>query len=243
MGFVFTNEQEQLQSDNSINTTITLGKSQDRPIIHAFSNDRPFWANILPTYFRHSKYSSFQRQLNYFGFRKLAKTNNHFSVYCQPHFVKEDPERLLNIKRKTHRAKGSTPRRGSIATPTSHPHGCPNYCTMHSPAYTPCPEGTNTIYTPRTATTFGYTCSPHHRLPSSPPHTNPYDPLPFDGPAADVFLVHMTPAAASPSEVASFDDWGENPFFVTSQPILYDNHALKLSSHDMRFLADEILRL
>ncbi|OQS06893.1 HSF-type DNA-binding protein, partial [Thraustotheca clavata] len=70
--------------------------------------------HILPTYFRHNKYASFQRQLNYFGFRKLhkARDNDQSSIYCQPFFIKNDPSRMLLIKRKTHRLKGSTPRNG-----------------------------------------------------------------------------------------------------------------------------------
>ncbi|EQC39248.1 hypothetical protein SDRG_03453 [Saprolegnia diclina VS20] len=71
-------------------------------------------SHILPTYFRHNKFASFQRQLNYFGFRKLhkAKENDYSSVYCQPNFIRDDPNRMLLIKRKTHRPKATTPRNG-----------------------------------------------------------------------------------------------------------------------------------
>jgi hypothetical protein len=68
---------------------------------------------ILPTYFRHKKFASFQRQLNYFGFRKIHKTNREkdtSSAYCQANFVRNDPSLMLMIKRKTHRV---------VKTPTS----------------------------------------------------------------------------------------------------------------------------
>ena len=35
-------------------------------------NPHKLESHVLSRYFRHSKFASFQRQLNYFGFRKLA---------------------------------------------------------------------------------------------------------------------------------------------------------------------------
>ena len=62
---------------------------------------------ILPKYFRHAKYASFQRQLNYFGFRKINKASTcpNVSTYCQPNFVRHNPDAMALIKRKTHSAK------------------------------------------------------------------------------------------------------------------------------------------
>lgn len=57
-------------------------------------------SEVLNRYFRHSKFASFQRQLNYFGFRKLAGKGKMAPCSYVNEAATEDLSSLLLIKRK-----------------------------------------------------------------------------------------------------------------------------------------------
>lgn len=66
-------------------------------------------SQVLPKHYSHQKYSSFQRQLNYFGFRKWTKTQTSTVTFSNPNFLQAFPERAFNIH-KTGKRSSCSPR-------------------------------------------------------------------------------------------------------------------------------------
>jgi hypothetical protein len=60
-------------------------------------NPNDFQQNVLPKFFKTTKFASFQRQLNYFGFQKLRQRGYS---YAHTLFMKGRRDLLVDIKRK-----------------------------------------------------------------------------------------------------------------------------------------------
>ncbi|KAF0686860.1 Aste57867_21364 [Aphanomyces stellatus] len=56
--------------------------------------------HILPKYFNHNRYKSFQRQLNYFGFKKWPKAKASVCTFSNQYFTRDAPEAAWCISRK-----------------------------------------------------------------------------------------------------------------------------------------------
>ncbi|KAF4132714.1 HSF-type DNA-binding [Phytophthora infestans] len=70
---------------------------------------------VLPRYFKHSKYTSFQRQLNYFNFRKWTKSKAVVCTFSNPFFQRDQPALAWRITRKKSlHSDDKGPRSGSV---------------------------------------------------------------------------------------------------------------------------------
>ncbi|CAI5732158.1 unnamed protein product [Hyaloperonospora brassicae] len=56
--------------------------------------------HVLPKYFKHRKYASFQRQLNYFHFRKWTKSRAIVCTFSNQFFQRDQPALTWHITRK-----------------------------------------------------------------------------------------------------------------------------------------------
>lgn len=66
-------------------------------------NVKEFASTILPKYFRTTKFSSFQRNLNLYGFEK-ARRGADSDMYSHPSFQRDHPEELIELRKVNHSA-------------------------------------------------------------------------------------------------------------------------------------------
>ncbi|KAG1690189.1 hypothetical protein DVH05_028263 [Phytophthora capsici] len=73
---------------------------------------------VLPKYFKHRKYTSFQRQLNYFSFKKWTKSKAVVCTFSNDCFLRDRPDLSWRITRKksVHTGGNSTARKHRSAT-------------------------------------------------------------------------------------------------------------------------------
>lgn len=93
--------------DNESEDTISWTESGHSFVIKDMET---FVTSVLMKYFRHQKFSSFQRQLNLYGFRKISK-GTETGAYCHEFFARDQTDKLRLVRRTpqvTGRSKAKT---------------------------------------------------------------------------------------------------------------------------------------
>ena len=67
-------------------------------------NHGEFLRTIMPQYFDQTKYESFRRQLNLYGFTRVSRGANR-GIYMHPYFVQHDPSLCQHVLRTKHAGK------------------------------------------------------------------------------------------------------------------------------------------
>jgi hypothetical protein len=85
-----------MMSDNSTSDIVSWDEKGESFIV---KKEIEFSDSVLPKYFRHKNFSSFVRQLNFYGFHKRSHQNQH-TKFQHPYFKRGQPQNLRLIKRK-----------------------------------------------------------------------------------------------------------------------------------------------
>jgi len=96
-------------------------------------NNKEFVSKVLPFYFDQSKYESFRRQLNLYGFSRISSGNDR-GVISHPFFIRGNRGRCKDIKRKA-QPKGGSGGGGVVVMTTNRPKTTTT--TTRTPSRTP----------------------------------------------------------------------------------------------------------